>query len=295
MKLKTKIEQPEKLPQKLVEWYFGLKHEGVSLNTELSFRVDETKRFIKVITLSAQGRKFLISHLISALILTLVLLASFVFVMLTFYEGFQIRRRTLSVYFSLLFFLLVTMPMLTMPFFSFKDLTNKIGRLLFNKEFFTNLSRHVFYHQSRNGQITLHLAKAHSILAEKYRLIRKQNSPADPQKISRTLGLSIAKSIREAVRQSKEYVQNGRLRSDQQIVGATYGYLFGTAKAKLKLNRIQPGWFKRYIGNIFYRFGALHAVFMYFVINDKLPPSFDTVYFNARVGDVIGLSDTANA
>lgn len=258
------------------------------MNTELSFRVHETKRFLKVITLSAQGRKFLVSHLLSTLMLTLVLIASFVFVMLTFYEGFQIRRRTLSVYFSLVFFVLVTIPMLTMPFFSFKDLSNKMGRLFFNKEFFTNLSHHVFYYQSRNGQITLHLAKAHSILAEKYRLIRTLKTKADTRNISRNLGLSIAKSIREAVRQSKEYVHNGRLKTDQQIVGATYGYLFGTAKSKLKLNRIKPSWFKRYIGNIFYRFGALHAVFMYFVINDKLPPSFDTVYFNAKVGDVIG-------
>lgn len=262
------------------------------MTTELSFRVHETKRFLKELTLSSQGRKFLFSHLFSTLLLTFVLIASYFFVFFTFHEGFQVRRRTLAFHFTILFFVLVTIPMLTMPFFSFKDLTNRFSRLLFNKEFFTSLSNHVFYHQARNGQITLHLAKAHSILAEKYRLVNKLNVKSDTHNISRNLALSIAKSIREAVRLSKEYVQKGKLKSDQQIVGATYGYLFGTAKSKLKLNRIEPGWFKRYVGNIFYRFGALHAVFMYFVINDKLPPSFDTVYFNAKVGDVIGLTES---
>ncbi|WP_044409096.1 hypothetical protein [Thiomicrospira microaerophila] len=262
------------------------------MRSELSFRLHETQRFLKAIVFSVEGRRFLVSHLISTLLLTLILVASFIAVILTLHEGFHIRRRTVVLSFSILFFSLSIVPMLTMPFFSFKDITNKISHFLFKNNFFTNLSSHVFYHQSRNGQITLHLAKAHSVLAEKYRLIKKQKikkDSMDKHRISRDLALSIAKSIRDAVRLSKEYVQAGRLKTDQVIVGATYGYLFGTAKSKLKLNRIEPGWFKRYIGNIFYRFGALHAVFMYFVINDKLPPSFDTVYFNARVGDVIGL------
>ena len=265
------------------------------MRSELSFRLHETQRFLKAIAFSSEGRRFFVSHLISTLLLTLVLVASFIVVVLTLYEGFHIRRRTVVLSFSILFFSLSIIPMLTMPFFSFKDITNKISHFLFKNTFFTDLSSHVFYHQSRNGQITLHLAKAHSVLAEKYRLIKSQKvkkdskESTDKHRISRDLGLSIAKSIRDAVRLSKEYVQTGRLKTDQVIVGATYGYLFGTAKSKLKLNRIEPGWFKRYIGNIFYRFGALHAVFMYFVINNKLPPSFDTVYFNARVGDVIGL------
>ena len=174
--------------------------------------------------------------------------------------------------------------MAAMPFFSFKDLTNRMSRLILKRDIFTSLSQHVFYHQARDGAITLHLAKAHLVLAEKHQLYSQSKRLTS----KRELSLSIAKSIREAVRLSKLLVKNGQLNSNQKIVGATYGYLFGSAKSKLKLKRIQPDWFKRYIGHIFYRFGALHAVFMYFIINDKLPPSFDPIYFKSTVGDVIG-------
>lgn len=258
------------------------------MNTELAFRLDETKRFLKAITLSPEGRKFLLSHVFNTFLLTFVLITSIFLVLVTLHEGVQFRRRSLAISFSILFTMLILIPMLTMPFFSFKDITNKLSRLVFKREFFTSLSTHVFYHQSRKGEITLHLAKAHSVLAEKYRLVKNYQAKPGRSKISRDLALSISRSIRDAVRLSKDFVKHGRLKSDQKIVGATYGYLFGAAKSKFKLNRIEPGWFKRYIGTLFYRFGALHAVFMYFVINEKLPPSFDPVYFNARVGDVIG-------
>ncbi|MBE0492880.1 MAG: hypothetical protein IBX48_00920 [Thiomicrospira sp.] len=251
---------------------------------ELTFRLHETTRFLKAVLLSSQGRKFLVGHIFNTLLLAFVLVISFGIVLIGLYDGFQIRRRTLAVSFSILFTLLIIVPMAVMPFFSFKDLTNRINRFIFKRDFFTSLSHHVFYHQARDGEITLHLAKAHSVLAEKHQLFNQSNR----QTVRRELSLSIAKSIREAVRISKDLVKNGRLKSDQKIVGATYGYLFGAAKSKLKLKRIQPAWFKRYIGNIFYRFGALHAVFMYFVINDKLPPAFDPVYFKSTVGDVIG-------
>lgn len=262
------------------------------MNNELTFRLHETRQFLKAITLSSEGRKFLISHLFNTFLLTFVVITSIFIVLLTLHEGVQLRRRSLAISFSILFIMLVIIPMITMPFFSFKDVTNKVSRALFKREFFTNLSAHVFYHQSRKGEITLHLAKAHSILEEKYRLLTNHQVKTARKNISRDLALSISRSIRDAVRLSKDFVKNGRLKSDQQIVGATYGYLFGAAKSKLKLNRIEPGWFKRYVGNIFYRFGALHAVFMYFVINEKLPPSFDPVYFHARVGDVIGSTST---
>ena len=42
------------------------------------------------------------------------------------------------------------------------------------------------------------------------------------------------------------------------------------------------------MSGVFYRYGALHAAFMYFIIHDRLPPSFDPVYFMAQVGDLVG-------
>lgn len=270
---------------------FKVEHYKVKENkvtSELAFRLQETKRFLAAILLSTEGRKFLIGHLLNTLLLAFVLLLSFFIIIFGLYEGFQLRRRTLAVSFSVLFTLLIIIPMASMPFFSYKDIVNRISRLVFRRDLFTNLSNHVFYRQSRDGEITLHLAKAHSVLAEKHQLLCQKSVAIKRRNISRELAFSLAKSIREAVRFSKDLVKSGRLKTDQKIVGATYGYLFGAAKSKLKLKRIQPGWFKRYIGHIFYRFGALHAVFMYFVIHDKLPPSFDPVYFKATVGDVIG-------
>lgn len=257
--------------------------------SELAFRLHETKRFLGAVLLSSEGRTFLMGHIVNTLLLALVVLIIFLVILFGLYDGFQLRRRSLAVSFSVLFSLLIIVPMASMPFFSYKDLVNFISRLILRRNVFTNLSSHVFYHQSRGGEITLHLAKAHSVLAEKHQLMCQKAVVIKRRNISRELAFSLARSIRDAVRLSKNLVESGRLKTDQKIVGATYDYLFGAAKSKLKLKRIHPGWFKRYIGHIFYRFGALHAVFMYFVIHDKLPHSFAPVYFKATVGDVIGL------
>ncbi len=261
------------------------------MNNEWLFRVNETWRFTKALVASQPGRHFLWQHLLNTLLIAGLLTLSFFIVMFGFYEGTPMRRRSVAISFSLLLTFLIIYPLATMPFFSFKDLVNKISLRLAGRRVFTNLSDHVFYSQDSGGQITLHLAKAHHVLAQKHAYLRQQliKGKTDSAQVSKHLSLALAKSIRDAVRLSKELVKSGRLNPQQTITGATYGYLFGTAKSKLKLRRVEPGLVKRWLGHWFYKFGALHAVYTYFIIHQQLPPSFDPVYFQATVGDVIGI------
>jgi len=255
--------------------------------SELVFRLRETQRFLLAVMTSHQGRRFLLHHLLNTMLLAVMLLVALCLLIFGLFEGMLLRRRTLVLSLGMLITLLAVVPMATMPFFSFKDVMNRLVGYFNRKGLFTHLSEHVFYRKTAKGEISLHLAKAHSILAEKHQLVLNKK-PELPLNISRQLSFSLGRSIRDAVKLSKQLVSNGSLKSEQKIVGATYGYLFGAAKSKLKLQRYQPGWFARLFSGIFYRFGALHAVFMYFIIHDKLPPSFDPVYFMATVGDVIG-------
>lgn len=255
--------------------------------SDVAFRLRETRRFLLAVMTSHQGRRFLLNHLLNTILLALMLLLALCLVLFGLFEGMLLRRRTLVLSLGMLITLLAVVPMATMPFFSFKDVMNRLVSYFNRKGLFTHLSEHVFYRQTARGEISLHLAKAHSILAEKHRLLANKK-PELPVNISRQLSFSLGRSIRDAVKLSKQLVSNGSLKTEQKIVGATYGYLFGAAKSKLKLQRYRPGWFARLFSGIFYRFGALHAVFMYFIIHDKLPPSFDPVYFMATVGDVIG-------
>lgn len=255
--------------------------------SELIFRLRETQRFLAAVLGSHQGRRFLFQHLLNTLILALLVLIALSLVLFGLFEGMLLKRRTLVLSLGMLVTLLVVVPMATMPFFSFKDVINRCVSFFNQRGLFTHLSDHVFYRKTAKGEISLHLAKAHNVLAEKHQLLLSRK-PELPQNISRQLSFSLGRSIRDAVKLSKQLVSNGSLKSDQKIVGATYGYLFGAAKSKLKLQRYRPSWLPRLFSGIFYRFGALHAVFMYFIIHDKLPPSFDPVYFIATVGDVVG-------
>ena len=257
------------------------------MNSDLSFRCSEALRFVKAMLASPDGRRIIVAHFLNAMLLAAMALGAIVFALFGLFEGLTLRRRTLVMTFGALFTLSSLMPLATMPFFSFKDVFDRFVWRLTRRRLFVNLSQHVFYRPTWNGDISLHLAKAHALLAEKHRLVSQ--TPADRLKnTSRELGLSLARSIRDAVRRSRELVSRGRLRPDQRIIGATYGYLFGAAGSKLRLRRYEPVWWSRSISNVFYRYGALHAVFMYFIIHDKLPSSFDPVYFMAQVGDMVG-------
>ncbi|MBE0510761.1 MAG: hypothetical protein IBX49_08545 [Gammaproteobacteria bacterium] len=256
------------------------------MSSELSFRFRELGKFIAAILASEQGRRIVITHLINALILAAMLLGLILLGLYGLFEGLIPRRRTLAYSLGGLFLFFTLLP-LTMPFFSFKELFNRIYRRLTRRRLFIDLSRHVFYRPTWNGELSLHLAKANSLLGEKYRLAAQQTG-GRLKNTSRELGISLARSIRDAVRHSRRLVERGALRPEQKISGATYGYLFGAAKSKLRLRRHQPVWWSRLLSGVFYRYGAMHAVFMYFIIHDSLPPAFDPVYFVASVGDVIG-------
>ncbi|SFB98568.1 hypothetical protein SAMN05660443_1003 [Marinospirillum celere] len=254
--------------------------------SEITFRLRETQRFLVAILSSQDGRKFLVNHLLNSLVLAILVLVALSLALFGLFQGMILGRRTLVLSLGMLVTLLVVVPLATMPFFSFKDVINRCVSFFNQRGLFMHLSDHVFYRQTAKGDISLHLAKAHAVLTEKHRLLA--DKAEIPQNISRQLSFSLGRSIRDAVRLSKQLVSSGSLKRDQKIVGATYGYLFGAAKSKLKLQRHEPKRFSRLVSGIFYRFGALHAVFMYFIIHDKLPPSFDPVYFMATVGDVIG-------
>lgn len=254
--------------------------------SEIGFRLNETKRFLAAVVGSSEGRSFLFSYFLNVLALACLVMMGVSALLYALFEGMVLNRRTLAFNYSLLVTMLITVPLATMPFFSFKDVIDRFVQLITRRRLFVYLSPHVFYRPTLSGNISLHLAKANAILAEKYSIVATGPDAAD--KISRQLAISIGHSIRDAVRFSKSQVEKGLLRADQQIVGATYGYLFGAAKSKLRLRRRQPSVLSRLFNGIFYRFGALHAVFMYFIINDRLPPSFDPVYFIASVGDVVG-------
>ncbi|KAA0875480.1 hypothetical protein [Nitrincola tapanii] len=256
------------------------------MSSDLLFRCREIQRFLKAIILSAPGRRILWRHLLNSLVLTAMILSGLLVAFFGFFEGFLPRRRTLLACFSALYTFLVIMPLATMPFFSFKDLFDRLAQRCMRRRLFYDLSQHVFYRTHRNGQISLHLAKAHSLLAEKHHLL--SDTAGRTRNISRHLAGSLARSIREAVHLSRQLVGSGKLKPDQKITGATYSYLFGAAKSKLGLKRCQPSGWSGWLSGVFYRYGALHAVFMYFVIHDQLPPEFDPVYFMAQVSDVIG-------
>ncbi|MBE0506925.1 MAG: hypothetical protein IBX50_09440 [Marinospirillum sp.] len=256
------------------------------MTTPFAFRIYETHRFLKAVLSSRQGIGFLFSHLLNTLLLALVVLLIISLMLFGLFEGMILRRRTLVLSLGMLSTLLIVVPMATMPFFSFKDVINRCVIFFSRKGFFTHLSEHVFYRLTLGGHINLHLATAHRVLAEKHRLMAHKTESTN--NVSRQLAFSLGRSIRDAVKISRELVKSGRLKADQKIVGATYGFLFGAASSKLKLQRHQPSLITRSISGIFYRFGALHAVFMYFIIHDKLPPSFDPVYFMSTVGDVVG-------
>ncbi len=257
------------------------------MTSDLKFRCGEALRFARAIATSRDGRRILLTHLATASLLALLMLAALVVGLFGFFDGLTLRRRTLVLGFAGLFAVSALMPLATMPFFSFKDVFDRLVRRLARRRLFVNLSRHVFYRPTWNGHLALHLAKAHALLEEKHRLLAAPRAGA-LKNAGRELGLSLARSIRDAVRRSRRLVSRGRLRPEQQIVGATYSYLFGAAGSKLRLRRREPAWWSRVLSGLFYRYGALHAVFMYFIIHDRLPQSFDPVYFIAQVGDLVG-------
>ena len=258
------------------------------MSSELAFRFRELGNFLRAMLSSAQGRRIVLTHLLNAMTLAAMVLVLVVVVLFGLFEGLLMRRRTLAISFAALFLFLTLLP-LTMPFFSFKELLNRLVWRLTRRRLFINLSSHVFYRPTWGGGISLHLAKASSLLGEKYHLVTA-HSGGRLRNTSRELGMSLARSIRDAVRRSRRLVSRGRLKPEQRIVGATYGYLFGAAKSKLRLRRHEPVWWSRLLNGVFYRYGAMHAIFMYYIINDSLPPSFDPVYFIASVEDVIGKS-----
>ncbi|MFK7160575.1 hypothetical protein V6U78_05940 [Marinospirillum sp. MEB164] len=276
------------------------------MTSSFLFRLDEMRRFIKTLLTQQQGRRFLIHYFGNALMLSLLMLIALSALLFGLFESLLIRKRTFVLSLGMLATLVVVLPLATMPFFSSKDLLNQLARLLRRQHIFQHLNAHVFYRQSANGSISLHLAKAHTLLSEKHQLLLKaraqfQALPARPQDnepsdklptaiktINKHLAVSLARSIRDAVKLTKERVQQGVFRPEQKITGATYAYLFGTAKSKLGLKRHQPGWLQGFVSNLFYRLGAMHALFMYFVIHEQLPQSFDPVHFVATVGEVIG-------
>ncbi|WP_343067181.1 hypothetical protein [Desulfurispira natronophila] len=231
------------------------------------------------------GRAFLAIYTLNAFLLALIMLLGLSVLLFGLFEGMVLRRRTMLMSLGMLVTMLVTVPLLSMPFFSFKDIVNHCIHFFVRRRLFVNLSDHVFYRPTINGNISLHLAKAHAILSQKHQLML--SNPGPKSNISRQLAISLSRSIRDAVRLSRDLVENGRLRKEQMIVGATYSYLFGAAKSKLGLQRHKPAWPSRLLSNIFYRLGALHAVYMYFIIHDSLPTSYDPVYFMASIEDVV--------
>ncbi len=255
--------------------------------SDFAFRCREALRFVAAMASSRDGRRIIVAHVVNATLLAGMLVIALVLALFGLFEGLTLRRRTLVLSFSALVVGSALLPLLTMPFFSFKDVFDRCIHKLTRRRLFVSLSKHVFYRPTRDGGLSLHLAKAHALLAEKYQLVS-----AEPVgrigNTSRLLGMSLARSIRDAVRRSRRLVLRGWLRPEQRITGATYGYLFGTAGSKLRLKRCQPPWWSRIFSSVFYRYGALHAVFMYFIIHDKLPASFDPVYFIAQVGDLVG-------
>lgn len=256
------------------------------MTAELSFRIREIRRFLLVIFSSAAGRRILMIHLLNTLALAGMILMGIVLAFFALFDGYLPSRRDLSTTFLSLYLFLLVMPLATMPFFSFKDLFNSLAHRLTRRRLFNDLSQHVFYRKNRNGSITLHLAKAHTLLHEKHCLLKE--TAGKTSNISRQLATSLARSIRDAVQLSRQLVGKGQLQPDQPIVGATYSYLFGAARSKLGLKRIPPSRWTGWFSGIFLRYGVLHAVFMYFVIHEQLPPEFDPVYFMAQVSDVIG-------
>ena len=256
------------------------------MSSELKFRFSELVNFLIAMLSTGQGRRIVLTHLLNALMIAALVLAGILVLLFGLFEGLVPRRRTLAVSLAGLFLFFTLLPM-TMPFFSFKELLNRLVWRLTRRRLFIDLSSHVFYRPTWNGEISLHLAKASSLLGEKYRLLHGDGG-GKLKNISRELGMSLARSIRDAVRRSRKLVSRGRLKPEQRIVGATYGYLFGAAKSKLRLQRHQPAWWSRLLNGVFYRYGAMHAIFMYYIIHNSLPPSFDPVYFVASVEDVIG-------
>lgn len=256
------------------------------MTSELTFRIREIKRFIVAILTSAAGRRILFIHLLNTLVLAGMILAGIVLAFFAMFDGYIPSRRDLSVTFFALYAFLLVMPLATMPFFSFKDLFDGLTHWLTRRRLFNDMSQHVFYRKNRNGSITLHLAKAHTLLHEKHHLLKQ--TAGKTSNISRQLATSLARSIRDAVQFSRQLVGKGLLTPDQPIVGATYSYLFGAAHSKMGLRRIPPSRWTGWFSGIFIRYGVLHAVFMYFVIHEQLPPEFDPVYFIAQVSDVIG-------
>lgn len=228
------------------------------------------------------------THLFNAMLLALLASLALIVTLFGFFDGLTLRHRTLALGFGTLVTISSLLPLFTMPFFSFKDVFDRVAWRLARRRVFVNLSRHVFYRPTWRGDISLHLAKAHSLLADKYRIVSASADGSRPKPTGRELGLALARSIRTAVRRSRRLVSRGTIRPEQRIVGATYGYLFGAAKSKLGLQRYTPTWWSRAMSGVFYRYGALHAAFMYFIIHDRLPPSFDPVYFMAQVGDLVG-------
>ncbi|WP_429885897.1 hypothetical protein [Geoalkalibacter halelectricus] len=252
---------------------------------DLTFRWRETQRFLAAILTSSQGRGFLFAHALNSLLLAVLVWLALSLALFGMLEGYVMRRRMMALSLGSLFVFLTVLPLATMPFFSFKDVCNRFVRILTRRRLFVNLSRHVYFRPTLSGDISLHLAKAHTVLAEKRQLLT--SGALLGQNPSRQLACSLARSIRDAVRRARRLVRNGMLQPQQQIVGATYGYLFGAAKSKLRLRRRQPSRFSRFFNGIFYRYGALHAVYMYYIIHDRLPAAFDPVYFVASVGEVV--------
>ncbi|KIH76654.1 hypothetical protein SAMN05660860_01799 [Geoalkalibacter ferrihydriticus] len=253
--------------------------------SDLSFRWYETQRFLAAIFTSRQGRGFLFAHVLNTLLLAVLVWIALSLALFGLLEGYVMRRRMMALSLATLFALLAILPLATMPFFSFKDVVNRCVRALTRRRLFVNLSRHVYFRPTLGGDISLHLAKAHTVLAEKRKLVAAGSALG--QNTSRQLACSLARSIRDAVRRARRLVRKGMLEPNQQIVGATYGYLFGAAKSKLRLRRHVPSRFSRLLSGVFYRYGALHAVYMYFIIHDRLPAAFDPVYFVASVGEVV--------
>ncbi len=253
--------------------------------TDLTFRRHETLRFLVAITTSSHGRGFFYSHMLSALVLSLLVCLGVSLALFGMLQGYMMRWYMLLVCLGFLFALLSFLPLATMPFFSFKDVLDRCVRTMIRRRLFINLSSHVFFRPTFAGHISLHLAKAHRVLGEKHLLL--MTGTLQGQNASRQLAHSLRRSIRVAVRQARNLARKGIIKPHQQVVGATYAYLFGAAESKLRLRRRHPPKLARLFGGVFYRYGALHAVYMYFIIHDRLPLAFDPVYFVASVDDLI--------
>lgn len=254
------------------------------MSSEVAFRLDQTRRFLMALLMSQEGRRFLFSHLLSTLLLAALLFIASLVAFQLIYDR-QPGQEVLITTFSAFAFLLIFIPLAAMPFFSFKDLINHLLGLLNRKAPFTQLSDHVFYRLTPRGQMNLHLAKAHTVLAEKHRLLQNK-AETD---ISYQLAYSVSSSIRDAAKVCKDLIRNGKMRADLPVTGVTYSYIFGSTGSKMRLRRHDPGRLTRYCDAIFYRFASLHGVYMYFVIHEKLPPSCEIVYYVSTIGDIVGI------